>query len=283
MPLDQIDEDNIGDNSEKEMSFLDHLEELRWHLIRSFASIFVFGILIFVFRKFIFTNVFEILLTKDFISYHFINGLSDAFNFFPDENIVIKTIGIEEKFLSAIRLSLLLGFVISFPYIILEVWKFVKPGLYSSEKRAMRGVMFFSSLLFFLGVLFGYFVIAPVAINFLTNFEISEAANVATEVTIDKLVRLVVMLVVPTGIVFQLPLAVYFLSKMGLVTPEGMKKYRRHAIIIILILAAVITPPDVITQFLIGIPLFVLYELSIGISARVIKNQQRADNALANK
>jgi len=276
MPLDQIDVDQQNMSEENEMSFLEHLEELRWHIIRSVVSILIFGILSYLFRRFIFDNIFQSLLYKDFITYDFICQWSETLCFYP-ENISIKTLTVHEKFISAIKMSFIVGFVTSFPYIVFEIWKFIKPGLYDKEKKAMNGVIFISSFLFFCGVIFGYFIVSPFAISFLANFEISAINPVVTEVTIDSVVGTVFMLVLPTGIIFQLPLAVYFLSKMGIVTPEGMKKYRRHAFIVILILAAIITPPDITTQFLIGVPLFVLYELSIAISARVIKNQQKAD------
>ena len=161
----------------------------------------------------------------------------------------------------------------AFPYILWEVWRFVKPGLYDNEKRAARGFVLICSFLFLSGVLFGYFVIAPFAIKFLASYDIG-AINAPT---LESYVNYMVLFTLPTGIIFQLPVLVYFLTKIGLIDAEFMRTYRRHAIVLILILSAMITPPDVITQFLIGIPLFFLYELSINVARRVKKQEEEAE------
>jgi len=180
-----------------------------------------------------------------------------------------------EQFFTHLKVSIWLGIIISFPYIFWEMWRFIKPGLYAKEQKAARGIVFVCSFLFLLGVLFGYYVISPFAITFLAGYSI--ATEVVSSPTLSSYVNYMTMFTVPTGIIFELPVVVYFLSRIGLVTPEFMKKYRRHAVIVILIFAAIITPPDVITQFLIGIPVFILYEISIHISRRAAKKYNSDD------
>lgn len=273
MPLDQVDVDKMNPQKvEKEMSFLDHLEELRWHIIRAVCSILVFAIVAFVAERFLFDAVILAHKDKDFFTYRFFCGLSETFCFHPHE-FSLETITLEEQFLTHLKVSIYLGIMISFPYIFWELWRFIKPGLYPEEKKAARGIVWICSFLFFLGVLFGYFVIAPFAVTFLSNYSIG-AGDVSVAPRLSSYVNLIAMLTLPIGFIFELPIAVFFFSKIGVLTPEFMRKYRRHAFVIILILAAIITPPDVITQFLIGIPLYMLYEISIHISNRVQKQRE---------
>lgn len=251
---------------EAEMSFLDHLEQLRWHLLRSVAAIIVFGIVIFLAKDFVFDKVIFGPLHETFPTFKFFCNLAEAMCFGPPKlEIVPRVLG--EQFLVHIKASAVLGFICAFPYVFWEIWRFVKPGLYDTEKKYTRGVVFVCSLLFLLGVVFGYFVIAPFALRFLGTYSVGQFVMEAT--SLSSYVTYMTMFTLPTGIVFQLPVVVYFLSKVGLITPEFMKKYRRHAIVVILIMSAVITPPDVVTQFLIGIPVYFLYEISISISKRV--------------
>ena len=168
-----------------------------------------------------------------------------------------------------------LGIIVSFPYIFWEIWRFVKPGLYSNEKKAARGIVFVCSTLFLLGVLFGYYVISPFAVSFLAGYSISP--EVVSSPSLASYVNNMTMFTVPTGIIFELPVVIYFFSRIGIVTPDIMKKYRRHAVIIILIFAAIITPPDIVTQFLIGLPVFFLYEASIHISRYANKQYNKED------
>ena len=251
-----------------EMSFLDHLEELRWHLIRALVSVVIFGTIVFIFKEFVFDTIILAPKNNDFVTYEFFCGLSDLICFRPPEfTIMPRELG--EQFFTHIKVSIWLGIIISFPYIFWELWSFIKPGLYPKEQKAARGIVFVCSFLFLLGVLFGYFVISPFAVTFLAGYSIS--SEVINSPTLSSYVNYMTMFTIPTGIIFELPIVVYFLSRIGLVTPEFMRKYRRHAIIVILIFAAVITPPDIVTQFLIGIPVFILYEISIYISGRASK------------
>ncbi len=250
----------------KEMSFLEHLEELRWHIIRAVISIAIFAIAIFVAGDLVFKYVILAPKEASFVTYQFICGLSEQLCFHPPEfDLITRELG--EQFIVHLKVSAVLGVVIAFPYIFWELWRFIRPGLYAAEQKAARGIVLICSLLFLSGVLFGYFVIAPFAITFLASYNV----GAVSAPTLASYVNYMTMFTLPTGIVFELPVVVYFLSKIGLVTPDFMRAYRRHAFIIILILAAIITPPDVITQMLIGAPLYLLYEISIVISKRVTK------------
>ncbi len=288
MPLDQIEAENLpagqAGNEEnqpvKEMSFLEHLEELRWHIIRSLLAVVLVGIVLFLLKNWLFDQIIYGPTQENFFSYRAICGFSewvglgDRMCFIPPEFRKLA-IGFGEPFIIHIKVSFVLGIIVAFPYIFWEFWRFVKPGLYQKERSASRGVVLICSLLFLLGVLFGYFIIAPFAINFLAGYSLPGVEN---SPTVSSFINYMIMFTAPAGAIFELPVVVYFLSKVGLVTPELMKKYRKHSIIIILMLAAVITPPDVVTQFLIGIPLFFLYEISIIISRRASKQYQESLN-----
>ncbi len=274
MPLDQVDVKNTP-KVEKEMTFLQHLEELRWHLIRAVIAVFAIAIMVFLAKSWVLKIVFGP-TQPDFITYEIICQIIT--NFSPGSaclrpieiNFITPNFG--EKFITYLKISIILGLVAAFPYVFWEFWRFISPGLYDTERKAARGVVFVCSALFMLGVSFGYFVIAPFAVTFLTSFEI-EGIDGAYP-AFSSYVNYLIMFTLPVGIVFELPVVVFFLSKVGLITPEFMKQYRRHAFVIILIAAAAITPPDVITQILIALPLYILYEISITISRRVVKKQQ---------
>jgi len=176
------------------------------------------------------------------------------------------------QFTNHIFISVMAGFIIAFPYVFWEIWRFIKPALYTKESKHAKGVVFFSSILFIAGILFGYYVIAPLAVNFLGSYQVSEI--VANQINLGSYISTVASISLACGLVFELPILTYFLTKVGLLTPQFMKTYRKHALVIILILAAVITPPDVISQVLVALPLLLLYEVSILVSKIVIKKQQ---------
>jgi sec-independent protein translocase protein TatC len=171
-------------------------------------------------------------------------------------------------------MSITFGFILAFPYILFEIWKFIKPALYKKERKYARSFIVISSLLFFMGVLFGYYVIVPLSINFFGNFSLHESIN--NNFSLTSYVSIIKTSVLSVGLVFELPIVIYFLSKMGLVTPEFLRKYRKYALVIVLILAAIITPPDVISQIIVAIPMMILYEVSIFISKRIVKKQKAA-------
>lgn len=257
---------------EKEMSFLDHLEELRWHLVRSFIAIAIVGIVIGLNVKWLMDNVMAAPFKLDFP----LNAAICEYlnSFCTDINVQIITTRPFEKFFLMIKMAVMGGFIVAFPYVIWEVWRFVKPGLHQTEKLRFRGGIFVLSILFFMGVLFAYYIILPLSFRFLADLDIGGDVN--NMWSIGKTMGTIMQIPLAGGIMFELPVFVYVFSKLGLVTPEAMKKYRRHAIVVLLILSAVLTPPDVISQILIFLPLYTLYQISIGISRRVNKKAEKA-------
>lgn len=240
------------------------------HIIRALLALVGAAVLVYLLGDRFFDAVIFAPKYPDFLSYRAMCWFSDAIGMGERMCMVpvefkLMTVSMGEAFLTHIKVAFLGGLVVAFPFIFWEFWRFIKPGLHKKEANSTRGVVFVCSFLFAVGVAFGYFVISPFAVNFLAGYQISGVENT---VTISSMVNYMIMFTVPTGLAFELPLVVYYLSKLGLVTPEFMRSYRRHAFITILVVAAVITPPDVITQFLIGVPLYILYELSIYISAR---------------
>ena len=273
MPLDQ------EPNEEKEMSFLDHLEELRWHLIRSLIAVIVFTIIAFVSAKWIFENVVFAPARPNFPTFKALCKLGDAIGYeglcITDIPFKVQSRNMTGQFTMHIMASFIIGLMIAFPYVCWEVWRFVKPGLQVKERKYSRGAVAAVSVLFFLGVMFGFYVIAPWMVYFLANYSISDM--VVNEFDITSYVSTVVMLVFGSGLLFQLPVVIYFLTKVGIVTPEFLRKYRKHSIIIILIVAAIVTPPDPLSQMLITIPLYVLFEISVLISAGVARRKAKEE------
>jgi sec-independent protein translocase protein TatC len=258
------------------MSFLEHLEELRWHLIKAFMGILVVAIVAFIFKDIVFNKILLAPKLPEFITNRLlcdfgriVNVLRLCINSEPLEVISIKMAG---QFTMHIMVSLIAGLVIAFPYVFYQMWTFIVPALYTKEKRVARGAVFYSSLLFLLGVGFGYFIISPLSINFLGSYSVSE--EVTNQINLISYVSTIASVVLAAGIVFELPILMYFLSKVGLVTPEFLKKYRRHSLVLILALSALITPPDIFSQILVAFPLVVLYEAGIGISRRIVKRQE---------
>lgn len=269
--------DQSFDDTENEMSFLDHLEVMRWHLIRMVIAIMIFTILAFLFKDFVFNQVVLAPSFDNFITYQlfcdFSNliGLGDklCFQELPFNLINLTMAG---QFTMHILVSFVSGLIVSFPYLLFEFWQFVKPALKKGEKSYARGLVFFGSLLFLLGVGFGYYLITPLSVQFLGGYRVSEL--VLNQISLKSYISTVTTITLACGIIFQLPIVVYFLSKVGLVTPQLMRTYRRHAIIAVLILAAIITPPDITSQVLVAVPLVFLYEISILISKAVVKKQE---------
>ncbi len=262
--------------SQKDMSFLSHLEILRWHLIRSFSSIIVLAVIAFIFHDFIFDNI--ILLPKEQRFYTnrilcllgtYINVDSLCINSKPLNIINIKMAG---QFSTHISVSVISGFILAFPYVFWEIWSFVKPALKENEKKHARGTVFFSSLLFAIGVLFGYFILTPLSIHFLGSYNVSN--EVVNQINLNSYISTVTSVVLSSGVIFELPIVIYFLSKAGIITPSFLTRYRKHAVIVILILSAIITPADIFSQILVALPLLLLYEISIKIAKRITKRQE---------
>lgn len=269
-----------------EMSFLDHLEELRWHLIRSTAAVIIIGIVAFVFSGFVFDVIIFGPSKMDFPTYKFFCDAATWINIDSDfckEKLpfTIQSRTMSGQFSADIWTAIWGGIILGFPYILYELWKFISPGLYEKERKHSRGFIFVASLLFFLGVLFGYYVVAPLSINFLGTYQVSEI--VLNEFDLDSYIGTVRSAVLACGVLFELPIIIYFLTKVGLITPEIMRKYRKIALVLVLILSAVITPPDVASQIIVAIPVLILYQVSIYISARVLKSEAKKEAKRASK
>ena len=268
-----------------EMSFLDHLEELRWHLIRATIAIVLIGSLAFLMKDFIFDTVIFGPKKMNFPTYRFFCNIATFFGitseFCADElPFTIQNRTMAGQFSAHIWTSIWAGFIVGFPYVLWELWRFISPGLRANEKKYSRGFILVASLLFFLGVLFGYYIVAPLSINFLGTYQVSK--EVTNEIDISSFIANVRASVIACGIMFELPIIIFFLTKVGLVTPEILKKYRKIALVIVLILAAVITPPDVTSQIVVAIPVLILYQVSIYISKLVVKKEKKKEKEFKN-
>lgn len=272
-------------SEESEMSFLDHLEALRWHLVRSILAIIIGSILLFINKTLLFDIIIFGPKRADFWTFQMLCDLSEKLHVLLPSMIEkdaicigqnfpkLQNISMSGQFMTHITVSLVGGLIIAFPYFMWEIWRFIKPALYTGEKKYTTGVVFSTSLLFMLGVLFGYYIISPLSVNFFLNYHVSdEVLNVPT---LSTYISTVTTIVLACGAVFELPILVYFLTKVGLLTPAFLKKYRRHALVGALVLSAIITPPDVFSQCLVAVPIMFLYEVSIVISRIVVKKEAK--------
>lgn len=267
-----------GRNLEAEMSFFDHLEVLRWHLIRSAIAVAVFMVLAFSFYDFIFDRIIMGPKNADFWTYRMMCRIADWINA-PDfcvtevPGTIINT-QMAGQFILQINSSLIMAVVLGFPYLLWEIWLFVKPALTEVERKTASGFVCYASILFAVGILFGYFVVVPLAMNFLANYSVSD--EITNTITISNYLSFVATLTLGCGLVFELPIVIFILSKLGIMTPQFMRKSRQYAVVIILIIAAIITPtPDVVTMLTVSFPMFLLYELSIVVAARVEKRRKK--------
>ena len=258
-----------------ELSFFEHLEELRWNLVRSFIAVFIFTVVAFIFHKFIFDNVILAPKSSHFITNQllcdlgkFLNSTSLCINSNPLEIININMAG---QFNMHIKVAFFTGIIFGFPYLIFEFWKFIKPALHENEKKYSRGGILVSSLLFFIGVAFGFAIISPLTIHFLGSYNISN--EVSNQITLSSYISTVTSVCFAGGITFQLPLIIFILTKIGIVSSSFLKKYRKHSIIVILMLSAIITPPDIFSLTLVTLPLILLYEISITIAKNIEKKE----------
>jgi len=263
----------------EEMSFLDHLEELRWRLIRSVLAIFIAAVVAFIFKDIIFDHIILAPKNPSFWTNRMFCELGEYFstpslciNQIPLEIVSMQMAG---QFNMHMWVSLISGLIIAFPYVFYEFWSFIAPALKSKERKYANGSVFFSSFLFLLGVVFGYFMIVPLTVHFLGSYSVS--SEVINKINLSSYISTISSVVIASGVIFELPIVVFFLTKIGLITPDFMKKYRKHSIVVIFILAAIITPPDIFSQTLVAIPLLILYEVSILISKRVVKQRLKAD------
>ncbi len=262
---------------EKEMSFWEHLDELRWHLVRSIVAVVVLGIVAFIFKDFIFDRIILAPIRPDFLTTRLLCEFSEYSGLtslcLDNSNLEIINIKMSGQFLTHMYISIMAGVILAFPYILHEIWSFIEPALMPTEKKYSGGAVFVCSVLFLVGVLFSYFLIVPLTINFLGTYQVSEA--VANNVSLSSYISTVVSVSLSVGIVFELPVFVFFLTRVGILTPEFLKKNRKYTLVILLVVSAIITPPDIFSQILVVIPLMGLYELSISISRRVIRNQAK--------
>lgn len=260
-----------------EMSFLEHLEELRWHIIRSALTIIVIAVVAFILKDFIFTKVILNPRTPDFWTNRMFAKLADLvgtdalrINQVPLELISIKIAG---QFMTHIWVSIIAGFIIASPLVFYEFWRFIKPALYDNEKKYAGGAVFFTSVLFMMGVLFGYYLIVPLSVHFLGTYNVS--GEVTNQINLKSYIGSVTSISLAAGVVFLIPIFSYFLSKVGILTPQAMKTYRKHAYVVMLLLSAIITPPDIFSQIMVCFPLVFLYEIGIMISRRVVKKREK--------
>ncbi|GAB5556372.1 MAG: twin-arginine translocase subunit TatC [Schleiferiaceae bacterium] len=267
-----------SESNANNMSFLDHLEQLRWHLIRSTVAVMIGTVLAFLNKSFLFDTLIFGPKSPTFWTYVQICQWSQAIgaNMFCFEEMPFTLLNTKMagQFSTHIWVSLIAGIIIAFPYILFEVWRFVKPGLHAGEARASKSILSFGGLLFFTGVLFGYFIIVPLSIQFLGTYTISDEVN--NLIDLSSFISTVTSVTLACGLLFELPILVYFGARLGFITSSMMKTYRRHAIVVIMVLSAVITPPDVASQILVTLPVLVLYEVGIVIVKRVEKQQKTA-------
>lgn len=268
---------------QNEMSFLDHLEVLRWALVRSAGAVLVVSAFAFLMKDFIFNTI--ILAPKDasFTTYKFLCNVSKSFGTdglcIDEIPFLVQSRTMAGQFSAHIWTSITAGFILAFPFILWEVWKFIKPGLYPKERKNAKSFIIISSFLFFVGILFGYYVITPLSVNFLGAYRVAD--EVKNNIDLASYIGLLRASVLSSGLIFEMPIIIYFLTKMGLVTPEYLRKYRKYTLVLVLILAALITPPDIISQVIVAIPMLILYEVSITISKIIIRKEKKEAKAKA--
>ena len=252
------------------MTFLGHLEELRWRLVRIAISIVIFAVALWFFQGWIMENLFLSMKNPNFITFKIIcEFLGVCVDEIP---LDLQSMTMTGQFSYALMMSILGGVVLAFPFIFYQIWSFIKPGLKKNEISISKGIVFYVSILFFLGISFGYFIVAPLCVQFFGSYQISKELN--NIFTITSYMSMILSTVFYSGLLFLLPVISYLFTKLGVITPDFFRKYRKHAIIGILILSAIITPPDLISQVIVGIPIAILYETGIFVSARVDKKMK---------
>jgi len=266
-----------------EMTFFDHIEELRWHIIRSAVVWLVAAISIFVFVDWVYDNIILAPANENFFTYgalcrfgnwlHLGNSLC-----MPAVKINFQVTEVNGTFTSAINIAMIGGLVVAFPYIFWELWRFIKPALSDKERKYGQGSIFYVSLCFFTGALFGYYLLAPFTFNFLASFTLGKTGMIVYRPAINDYIESLTNLILGCGIAFELPVLSYVLAKLGIITGSFLKKYFKFAFVIILVVAAVITPsPDWTSQFLVAIPLTLLYWISVFLATRVEKQKAKEE------
>jgi sec-independent protein translocase protein TatC len=268
-------------DSKAEMSFIEHIDELRKHLFRSVIAIVIGAIVMAYFNNYVVKRVLMGPTHADFATYVYLCKLGQHLSMgdklcLTEIHVKMQSNVVAGQFNVYLNIILIGGFIIAFPYVFLQFWKFIKPALKKNELRGTRGVIFWVSLLFFIGVLFGYFFIAPYTINFFANFSLDD--NIENIWTIGSYFNTIVPLILGSGLAFQLPLVIYFLAKIGVVGSSFLRKYRKYAVLIIVIAVSIITPPDMLSTIICSIPLLLLYEVSIFLCVGVEKKQKKEEN-----
>ncbi len=276
-----MDKKKLKNKDANDLTFLEHLEVLRGHLLRSIASVGVFAVVVFIFTKFIFDHILLAPKSVDFFTNRMFCKIGQwahtdklCINDIPLQLINIEMAG---QFRINMTIALYGGLILAVPYVLWELYRFIMPALKSTERKYSRGMVFYTTLLFMLGVLFGYFMIVPLTLNFLGGYSVS--SEILNQITLKSYIGIISSLVFASGLIFELPILVYFLSKVGIITPGFMRKYRKHALIVILIIAGIITPPDIFSQIMVTIPMYALFEVSIFISARIEKERDAREAA----
>jgi sec-independent protein translocase protein TatC len=258
----------MSEKKHKEMSFLGHLEELRWLLVRSTAVVLILAVAAFFFSDFIFNEIIFGPKDPSFITYEFFCNISKQFGYdslcMTEMPFIIQNVSMGGQVSVLIWVCITAGFIVGFPFILWEIWKFISPALYDNEKKHARVFIITASLLFFAGVLFGYYIIVPLSVQFFGTFYVSP--EVVNEFNLESYINLIKSSAIASGIFFELPILIYFLTKLGLVTAQSLRGFRKYTLIIVLTLSAIITPPDVISQIIVAIPIMILYEMSIWIA-----------------
>jgi sec-independent protein translocase protein TatC len=269
-----------AESQDNEMTFWDHLEDLRGSLFRSVIAIVVFGITAFIFKGIIFDQVILAPKNNDFITFRLLCKLGKMLSIdtfcFKTASINLINIELAGQFMSHLMISIIVGLVVAVPYIVWEFWRFIKPGLTESERKNTRGAVFIISMLFLTGVLFSYFLVVPLMINFLGNYQVS--ASVTNQIALTSYTSSVTMMTLIMGLIFEFPILVVFLTKIGILSPSLLKKYRKHTIVVILIIAGLITPsPDIFSQLIVAVPLYCLYEISLSVSSRMYTKREKKE------
>jgi len=258
-------------SNDKQMTFLSHLEELRWRLVKAVISILIFAIIIWIYQEWIMENLFLSMNKKTFITFQLMCDYTKIC--ITEIPVKMQSMSMGGQFSYSLMMSFMGGLVLSFPYIFYQFWGFVRPGLKLNEINATKGIVFFVSLLFFSGIIFGYFIVAPLSVQFFGSYQISK--EIENNFTISSYMGTVFSTIFYSGLLFLLPMVSYLLTRIGLITPVFLRKYRKHSIVVVLILAAIITPPDVVSQIIVSIPIVILYEVGIMVSARAAKKIER--------
>lgn len=262
---------------EAEMSFLDHLEELRWHILRMVLAIVGLSVWFFLYREWIFEDIILAPFSPEFPMNRLLCSL-DTSLCFKTLNTQFQAISPYEQFTSAMTISLIGGVILAFPFLIWEFWRFIRPGLHPRERNKLTGTVLMMSFLFLLGTSFSYFVLAPFSVQFLASFQL--APSVVNQWKIGEVVGLIAQIVLAGGLMFEFPVLVYYMAKLGLMGPVFMRTYRRHAYVVLIILSAIITPPDALSQILIFVPLVFLYEISVLVCARATRQRDAEIEAM---